>query len=132
MLGRDEYNNGIFEENWTWDSPLTLFKLPIINHLNDSWPLLTDFEIEGSSATLSGTVTIDAGLTDIIVTGDELEGTFKSCVKHTLSITITAGGNVMELSDQRWLAPGVGCIKEITEDSNSSGIDTLIVEGWEF
>jgi hypothetical protein len=131
MLGHDEYDNGIFEENWTWDSSLTLFKLPIIDHLDETWPLSTTFTVGETTATLSGTITMAAGLTDIIVTGNELEGTFKSCVKHTLSITITAGVNVI-LSDQRWLAPGVGCIKEITEDSNSSGIDTLIVEGWEF
>ncbi len=135
MLGRTGYDGESVDTTdvMTWDSPLTFYKLPVTDHLGESWDLDATFEMESQMATLSGTVTMGPALEDVVFNEGGLEGTFKSCAKHNLSITISVGATVIMTMDQdKWLAPGVGVIKQVTDESESSGIDTLTVEEWEF
>ncbi|MDZ7861072.1 MAG: Ig-like domain-containing protein [Candidatus Krumholzibacteriota bacterium] len=146
MLGRTGYDDGSVSEEMTWDSPLTFYKLPILDNLDEQWALDTGFDmhvIEGEtdttfSATLTGTVTMASAPVDIVFNEGVLQGTFKSCAKHNLSITISvahpdSGSVIMaQIDEDKFLAPGVGVIKQITDDLESSGIDTLSVERWEY
>ena len=129
-LGRDDYQDGSYEDTWTWDDPLLYLKLPIQNHMGEIWDFSTTFTVGTESATLDGRIVI--ALNDTSITNEELWGTFKDCISHNMQITIDAGGpHEMSMTDRSWYAPGVGCIMEVDVDSES-GIDSMTVTNWNF
>ncbi len=128
-LGRDEYDGGIYEFTMTWNDPMSFLKLPVTDWADSTWESSTTFE--GGS----GTETIDCefhiGGEAVDLENDELEGTFKGCYIHSMSVTLNKGtGGEHAIHYTSWLAPGIGWIKTAIEDDYNPP-DTLVVYRWE-
>ena len=131
-LGRDEYQDGVYQFSMMWDAPLTYFELPPEDHLGDSWPFSATATIDASTTmTLVGSTSLEAGIVDLV--SEALHGTFKGCYILHLDATVTRyvdgiNVDVSEVHQIVWLSPGVGPVKIVSSDGGGS--DTLSVYDW--
>jgi len=119
FISRQEYEDGVYQETWTWNDPLEYMKLPLEDHLGESWNFSTTFSVGGATANISGTVTIGDQMVSMPATG-YLEGSsFRNCIEHLLEVDITAGPESMSIVERKWFSPAFGCMKEISEEAGS-------------
>ena len=133
-LGRDEYQNGVYQFTMTWLAPLTYMKYPPQSHLGETWNFSTSAAIDDSTTmSLSGHTEIEANTVDLV--SEALNGTFKGCCIHHLyadyvryvhGISVDSG----TMHQITWLSPGVGPVQIISSNSGGSGTDTLRVVDW--
>lgn len=133
-LGRDEYEDGVYQFTMTWLAPLTYMKFPPQNHLGETWNFSTSATIDASTTmSLSGHTEIEANTVDLV--SDALHGTFKGCCIHHLYVDYVRyvdgisvdSGTMHQIT---WLSPGVGPVQIVTTNSDGSGSDTLRVVDW--
>ncbi len=130
-LGRDEYSGGNYQFSIYWDDPLTFLKLPLDDHLGDSWVLSSTFPNPDGPGSLQveGTSSIEASTED--TQSELLEGTFRDCIVNHLSITIaegTPGEQQIDLTIH--YVSSLGWCRIIEEDDESEVPDSLYVGDW--
>lgn len=114
-----QYEEGVYQETWTWDTPIEYIRLPMEDHLGESWNFATTFSVGGQTADISGTITLGDHLVTIPASGYLSPGTFLDCVSLLLEVEISAGGETMSIVERKWFAPAFGCIKKISEEAES-------------
>lgn len=133
-LGRDEYDDGVYQFTMTWDTPLPYIKLPIANYLGDTWYFATGATLdEHYSIEISGRVEIEPYPVNLV--SEILYGTFDGCYVHHLYVTTTFyedGIPVDEgsLHHKTWLSEGVGWVMIVNEEDGDPP-DTLVVFDWD-
>jgi len=139
-LGFTDYNDdGTPEFSMTWSDPVPYLKLPLDEHLGDTWPIDVGGTVEagdGETYTLefTGSVLIDPATWNIL--NDYLEGTFASCAKVNLNVDIKIYDGpdlvdemIMEITDT--YAPCVGLVKHIENNISEAERDTTCIVNWE-
>jgi len=114
-----QYEEGVYQETWTWDSPIEYIRLPMEDHLGESWNFATTFSVGGQSADISGTITMGDQLMTMPAGGYLSPGTFLDCTSLLMEVEISAGENTMSIVERKWFAPAFGCIKQINEEAGS-------------
>ncbi len=133
-LGRDEYDNGVYDFTMTWDTPLPYLKLPIGNYVGQTWHFDTSATIdEHYSIEITGSVEIEAY--PVNLESELLHGTFAGCYIHHLDAATTFyedGTPVDEGSfhEKSWLAEGIGRVMIVIEEDGDPP-DTLVVFDWD-
>ncbi|MFO7914358.1 MAG: Ig-like domain-containing protein [Candidatus Krumholzibacteriales bacterium] len=125
FISRKEYEDGVYRETWTWDSPIEYIRLPMEDHLGESWNFATTFNAGGETADISGTITMGDQLITMPGEGYISRGIFMDCISHRLEVDISAGEMNMSLVERKWFAPAFGCFKSISEEA---GRDTTSCE----
>ncbi|MBD3179801.1 MAG: hypothetical protein GF417_09495 [Candidatus Latescibacteria bacterium] len=121
FLSLRQYEEGNYQETWTWATPLEYMKLPLQDHLGESWSFSTTFEVGGETADISGTVTLGDQF-EIMPADPESEfagGSFHECILHMLEVEMSAGEETMSIEEQKWFAPAFGCFKSISAEVGS-------------
>jgi len=138
-LGRDEYDDGVYQGTMTWDEPIPYLKLPIGDHAGDSWDFATFALLPPESGMdslhIEGTVEIDYPTVDLLADYDPLYGTFRGCYVHHLygDLEFYLEGVLVgtdSFHEITWLSPGAGPVR-IVQDNGPGDSDTLSVYGWE-
>jgi hypothetical protein len=138
-MGRDEYEEGVYQATITWDEPIVYMKLPIGDYAGTSWnfetfalmPLANGMD----SLHIEGTVEIEDFPANLLADYDPLDGTFKGCCVHHLygDLEFYLEGSLVgteSFHEITWLSPGAGPVR-IVNDNGPSDRDTLYVYDWE-
>jgi hypothetical protein len=138
-LGRDEYDEGLYQSTMTWDEPITYIKLPIDGYAGTSWNFETFAPMDPASGMdslhIEGTVEIEDFPVNLVADYDPLHGTFKECYVHHLygDMEFYLEGDLVgteSFHEITWLSPGVGPVR-IVHDNGPGNSDTLYVYDWE-
>lgn len=135
-LGVDQYDDGVYEFTMTWGIPIPYIKLPMQNHLNETWYFAGTVFAGDLEGTFQGSIVIEADTDDITVDYDTedlwLSGTFAGCIVHHLYIIINEGtAEEMEYHGITWFSPGVWWIQKVGIDQGHDP-DTLTIFGWDY
>jgi hypothetical protein len=135
-LGVDIYDDGQYNFTMTWGDPIPYIKLPMQNHLDETWDFSSTVDAGGQEGTIDVTIVIEAETEDITVDYDTedlfLSGTFADCVVHHLYVTINEGtAEEMEVHEINWFSPGVWWIQKVGIEEGHEP-DTLTIFGWDY
>ena len=136
-LGRDEYDEGVYQATMAWDEPIIYLKLPIAGHAGTSWNFETFALMDPASGMDSlyiwGAVEIESSSSNLTADYESLHGTFVGCYIHHLygNLEFYLEGALVgteSFHEKTWLSPGVGPVGVVSGPGDS---DTLYVYDWE-
>ena len=139
-LGFTDYDDdGTADFSMTWSSPVEYLRLPLEEHLGETWSINVGGTVEAGdggtySLQLTGSVLIDPATWDIL--NDYLEGTFASCAKVNLNVDIKIfdGPDLVDemiIESTDTYAPCVGLAKHIENNISEAERDTTYIVNWE-
>lgn len=127
------YEGGEYTGSMTWDDPLLYLKLPPEDHLGEVWQFSTTGTDGTDDLAIEGRVEIRNNRVDLV--GEQLGGTFEECIIHHLYVDITWGSNgqsqAVHYHWKTWLAPCVGPVKIVHQQSGEAEADSLSIQDWE-
>jgi hypothetical protein len=135
-LGRDEYEEGVYQFTMTWNEPVFYIGFPLSGYAGSSW----NFERYATHGTDSlyfeGAIEIEEYPVDLLADYDPLNGTFEGCYVHHMygSLEFYEDGvlsGTESFHEITWLGPSLGPVR-IVYDKGPGDSDTLYVYGWEF
>ncbi len=136
-LGIAMYDNGSLQAVLMWDDVLPMFKLPLADHLGETWSFSTGCTYQDTvDVTVDGYCNMEPYTRDVI--NGFFDGTFADCYVHHLDVTmaIYVHEELVESTNfhqTSFLTSGLGLVQVINQDGGEpSPPDTLFLNGWEF